>query len=919
MSDLEQQFCKDIFRMKYMIKGEKTPDEVFRGISQEIASVEKPRNRKYWEETFFNAISSRRFIPGGRILANARPNSKLKNYGNCYVIPIKDSLSSIYNALKEDAIISGSGGGVGFNISALRPKDALISKGGESSGPMSFAEVFDSSAKTIRNGGGRRCLPAWYQVVMGDKSLKTISEIQVGDEVLFEDANASKIDVLSGKKEDMWVTHKVTNVFNQGVQRVYYLKTSMGEHVSTLNHRWLVRENTSGELSWKTVEEIKKAKANTYSFLSPDLSEQEDLLDSHAGEFYIDPIGEVTEGEEVATFDIEVEDVHAFFASNPHSDNYVSVSHNSAHILIMDVSHPDIEEFITYKQGDTNKKLTSFNISVGISQEFIDAVNHDSTWQLTFEGKVYKEMKARDLFDKIISNAFVHNEPGLLMYPAIEKRNAGWYIPEIGKITASNPCAEQPLPPYGVCNLAAVNLTQFVVNPFETNAYFDWHEFKRTVEIGVRFSDNVIDAMTYPLPQIEKLQKATRRVGLGFTGLADTMSMLGYCYGDDDSVLFAGSVSSNLRKFSLEASISLAKEKGCFKYLDKKKYLEAELQSQMSPDMKKKFMRYGIRNIALNTVAPVGTGSIALGMNCSSGIEPVFAIEYDRKVRIGDEDETFTETVYDYAYLLAKKLGFADIKIKTISEIDPYDAMKVQQAVQSNLDSAVSKTYNLPEAYTFEDYRNLVYKALESGLVGFTSYNPNGSLAPVLSVKKEESSSKEDRPSKFEQHSAPKRPKDLECDIHVISVKGKKYTLLIGKYEDRPYEVFATEYAEGVLALKKNTKGIVRKIKKGHYSLVVDEEVTIDNISNTFNADYEPLNRMLSVSLRHGTPIEFVVEQLSRSTSFGTWGKMVSVVLKKYIKDGVARSKEKCPTCGEDLIFVEGCKSCPSCGFSKCS
>ena len=723
---LEQQFCKDIFRMKYMINGEETPDEVFRGVAQEIASVERRKNRKRWEDVFYNAMIARKFIPAGRILANARPNSKLKNYGNCYVTDFGDDLKEIYGrGLSEDAIISAAGGGVGFNISRLRPKDAPISRGGESSGPLSFLDVFDASAKTIRNGGGRR----------------------------------------------------------------------------------------------------------------------------------------------------------------------------SAHMAILDVSHPDIEEFITYKQGDTNKKLTSFNISVGISQEFIDAVKADADWHLVHEGLIYKTVRARDLMKKLAQNAFIHNEPGMLIYPAIDKRNFGWYAKEVGVIRACNPCGEQNLPPYGVCNLSSVNLSQLVVHPFTSNAYFDWDEFYDIVGIAVRFSDNVIDAMTYPLPQIRELQMKSRRIGVGITGLGDAIAMMGMQYGDGASLDFASNVGFSLREASVNASIWLAKEKGKYPLFDYKKYMETPFASQFSNDSKRLIKKYGMRNIALNTIAPVGTGSIALGMNCSSGVEPIFSLEYERKVRIGNEGETRTDINYNYAYLVAKELG-VDVRISTAEEIDPYDAMALQSALQQHLDGSISKTYNLPSTYQYEDYEKLVLAAFDEGLVGFTSYNPNGSLAPILSAKKAGDPSKDeekpavadDRPKQFEHRSAPKRPKELPCDIHVITVKGQKYLLLVGMYEDYPYEVFATEANTCIATdvavstvLKKGGKGMIRKVKRGQYSLTVNDAVLFENIGDAFNSDYEPLNRMLSAALRHGTPVEYAVDALGKGSVFGTWGKMVSVVLKRSL------------------------------------
>lgn len=744
---LEQPFCKNIFATKYMINGEKTSDEVFRGAARVMASVEKTkRKRLFWEEVYYQAMVQRKFIPGGRILANARPHSKLNNYGNCYVIGINDSLQDIYRALNDDATISAAGGGVGFNVSNLRPRDASISRGGESSGPLSFLDVFDASAKTIRNGGGRR----------------------------------------------------------------------------------------------------------------------------------------------------------------------------SAHIAIMDVSHPDIEEFITYKQGDHNKKLTSFNISVGISQEFIDAWKNDTDWNLTFGGKVYKTVRARELMEKLARHAFFYNEPGLLFYPAVDKRNFGYYIEQIGNIRSTNPCGEIPLPIYGICNLSAINLSQLVIDPFSETAEFDWNQFEYLVGVAVRFSDNVIDAMEYPLPQIEDLQKKTRRIGLGITGLADAFAMLGMQYGSDQSVNFTETLSYLLRQYSVRASTILAKEKGRYKLFDYNKYIKTPFWDTISAENQKLIKKHGMRNIALNTTAPTGTTSIAVGMNCSSGVEPIFSIEYERTVRVGEEGETTTEVIYDYAALLARSLG-KEFNAKTIESIDPHDAMRVQAALQKYLDNSISKTYNLPKNYTYEEYEKLLFAAFDSGLVGFTSFNPNGHLAPVLATRKEAEAPIESSSQRL----APKRPKELPCDIHTITSKGQKYLFLIGLLDDQPYEVFATEYNGDLSDVRKYSKGLIRKLKRGHYQLVVqngEESVIIDNISQIFNSDYEAVNRLMSLLLRHGgIPLHFLVDQLGKAGHFGTWGKTIAMLLKKYIKDGTVVGGHVCPNCGsEDLIYQEGCLTCRSCGHSKC-
>jgi len=477
-------------------------------------------------------------------------------------------------------------------------------------------------------------------------------------------------------------------------------------------------------------------------------------------------------------------------------------------------------------------------------------------------------------------------------------------------------CAEQFLPAYGVCNLAAMNLSQFVVNPFSETAFFDWEQFAETVKVGIRFSDNVIDAMDYPLPQIKELQKKTRRIGLGITGLADAMVMLGYEYGDEDSVAFAAKVGFELQYRSIEASTRLAKEKGAFPLFNAKKYLETPSMMNLHLHLRHLIKKNGLRNIAFNTIAPVGTGSIALGENCSSGIEPIFAATYNRTIRTGNGDETRTEEVMDYAYLVAKKLG-AEFSAKTIETIDPIDAMKVQRALQRYIDSSISKTYNLPSDYTLEEYKALVLAATKSGLVGFTSYNPKGSLKPILSTK-----SVEVEAPAIHENQAPKRPKELPAKIYSITVKGQKYIVILGMLGEYPYECFVSEYSPDY-EYAVNKEGIIKKVKKGHYQLIIPNDkdtVVIDNIGNSFNPDYEASSRLLSIAMRHGAPVEFIVEQLNKSGHFGSWGKTVAQVLKKTIKEGKkVSSSATCPQCGSsNLVYSEGCMVCKDCGSSKC-
>jgi ribonucleoside-diphosphate reductase alpha chain len=748
-----QPISEEIFKDKYCLNGENSYVEVFNGVAEEVASAEKEENKNKWEDVFFKELDEGKFIPGGRILANARPYSKLKNYNNCYTIDIEDSMEGIYTSLYEDAQISKSGGGVGFNISKIRPKGDKISKGGESSGPISFLKVFNESAKIIMTGGNRR----------------------------------------------------------------------------------------------------------------------------------------------------------------------------AAHIAIMNIDHPDIEEFITVKKGSANNELTQFNISVGITNAFMEAVEFDDDWTLQWEGKGYKSLKARYLYDLLAKNAYEHNEPGVFFLDTAEKYNNGFWA---FKMDRTNPCGEVCMPSYSLCCLGALNYTKFVINPFTKDVSIDWEKYKESIYNGIRFLDNVLDVTDYPLQKIKDFSLQWRRVGLGFTGLADMFVMMGIVYGSEESVELSSILGRYLRDHSYRASIELAKEKGSFPAFDRDKIMESNFIKQLPEDIKEDIYKYGLRNVALNTCAPTGTISLTVGNNCSSGIEPIFSISYDRNIRTGRGDETKKETVYDYAFLEWQKYAStheieaenAPSVFVTTLDIDPYRAIDVQAAFQKYIDHSISKTANLPLGYSYEDYKGLWTYAYKAGLKGFTSFNPQGSIKGILEHKKEE---KEETIPIIDRHHAPKRPVELPCDIHEITVDKNKFVVAIGTYFGSLYEVFLIDNNEGIIDIEKHKQGMIKKQGKGLYDLIVkngEDKVLIEDISKFSGGMYGSLSRMVSMALRHGTPLEFVVETLQKSMGFNRFEKVVARVLKKYIKDGEkVLVSEKCPQCGSDLIFQDGCKQCPNDGWSKCS
>lgn len=741
-----QNISREIFEQKYMLHGERDVHEVFSLIAEEAASIEKKEKRKAVKREFFGAMSEGRLIPAGRILANARPESPMKNYNNCFTIDIEDSLEGIYDSLKEDSLIGKMGGGVGFDVSKLRPKGSPLSGGGESSGVISFLRIFDQSAKTIMTGGHRR----------------------------------------------------------------------------------------------------------------------------------------------------------------------------SAHIALLDISHPDIEEFITVKKGDKNKELTQFNISVKITDAFIEAVEKDKKWDLTFNGELYKTLSARKLYDLLAENAFYHNEPGIFNADIVERYNNGYWAFKMDRV---NPCGELVMPPYSLCCLSALNLTAFVKKPFTASAGFDWDAFDRTAATGVRFLDNILDVTEYPLKKIKDFSKKWRRIGLGFTGLGDTLAMLTFTYGDDDSLSFAEELGKRLRDVSYRASIDLAGEKGPFPGCDSEKLAKGNFIKTLPKSIRDDIKKKGLRNIGLNTIAPTGTTSLTLGQNCSSGIEPIFSLQYTRTIRTGKDDETRKEEVYDYAWLTYLKASEDAVKpppyFVTAADIPPKKSIDMQAVLQKYIDHSISKTLNLAPGTTLKEYKDLYLYAYKKGLKGFTTFNPEGSMKGIFESSTEG--------SRVVRRYAPKRPKELPCDIHSFRGQDQDYIILVGKLNGSLYEIFVIDNPEMFLDLKKYKTGMVTKVKKSRYDLFVDAgpvHINVEDFTNQFNSPNASLARFISMSLRHGTPLQFIVDQLIKDTNFADCERGISRVLKKYIRDGeqVLSNGGTCPECSTGgLAYKEGCISCSSCGWSKCS
>jgi len=399
--------------------------------------------------------------------------------------------------------------------------------------------------------------------------------------------------------------------------------------------------------------------------------------------------------------------------------------------------HPDIETFVDAKR--TAGVLEHFNLSVLVTDAFMQAVERDQQWSLVFpcvdgdtteEPRVYREFPARELWDRIMNAAYDTAEPGVLFIDQINRQNNLGYCEQIH---ATNPCGEIPLPYYGACNLGSVNLTQLIKNPFTDSAEFDFEQLKVIVNTAVRMLDNVIDVSRFPLPAQQQVATSTRRIGLGITGLADVFMMLGYRYGDADSLVIADNIMRTLCHTAYQTSIDLAKEKGAFPLFDRDAYLATPFVRTLPDEIREGIARHGIRNSHLTAIAPAGTISLLAG-NVSSGLEPVFDYRYQRNLVMGDANPGTVE-LEDYAYHRWRRQHDNDClpdHFATATEISPQTHLEVQSVLQNYVDNAISKTINVPEDITFGEFKSLYTTAFNKGLKGCAAFRPNPVRGEIL-------------------------------------------------------------------------------------------------------------------------------------------------------------------------------------------
>ena len=754
MSDFPMAISQQIWDMKYRLKDqngtflEQTVQDTWHRIAKALSEVET--EPKKWETIFYNALTDFKFLPAGRITAGSGTKRNVTLF-NCFVMGvIPDSMSGIFDMLKEAALTMQQGGGIGYDFSTIRPKGSLV-KGiaADASGPVSFMDVWDSMCRTIMSAGSRR----------------------------------------------------------------------------------------------------------------------------------------------------------------------------GAMMATMRCDHPDIEEFIAAKSD--SQKLRMFNLSVLVTDAFMDAVKKGEDWKLIYNNKVYSVIKAADLWDQIMRATYNFAEPGVIF---IDRINATNNLSYCETITATNPCGEQPLPPYGACLLGSINLAKLVEHPFDKNAYLDVSQLEDLVSTAVRMMDNVIEVSQFPL-EAQKLEAKNKRlIGLGVTGLADALLMVGLRYGSDEAVKKTEKWMKTIALSAYKASINLAEEKGAFPLFDPEKFIVSGKMIQMDEDVKQAVHKFGIRNALLTSIAPTGTISLYAG-NVSSGIEPVFAYSYTRKVLQNDGSHV-EEEVVDYAVQLWRdKFGDAPLPDFFVSaqNLTPADHVKMQAAAQKWVDSSISKTINCPEDISFDDFKEVYIQAYDTGCKGCTTYRPNEVTGSVLSAASEEKSSSDqevngdiiymseplDRPSTLDGNTYKLKWPDSEHAIYVtindIIVNDKR----------RPFEVFINsknmEHFAWTVGLTRMISAVFRR--GGDVSFVVDElKAVFDPRGGAWvGGKYIPsiLAAIGGILEEHMMKIGFI-----KNSDTSLFHKSSEVTKVENLK--LSRQKS-CTSCGQfDLQMIEGCMTCRSCGYSKC-
>lgn len=900
-------------KQRYLLKDEKgevieTIPEMYDRIAGAIAEAENnynngKENYSKQKEIFHDMMADLYFLPNSPTLMNAgKEDGQLSA---CFVLPIEDSMESIFETLKRTALIHKSGGGTGYSFSRIRERDAVVkTTGGIASGPISFMKVYNAATEEVKQGG---CFIAGTLIQTSDGP-KAIESLHEGDLVYSYN-----------KDTNTWYYTPCTDPFKTKTSaEVKTIVLESGDKITaTPDHPFMIYKDNGKE--FVKLEDLKKG----------------DVLVSYSGDIRVK---EIKDHNPEDVWNVEVPNVHnyAVYLPNLNDGVVVSNSRRGAAMAMLRVDHPDILDFIDCKTVDG--VLNNFNISVALTDSFMEAVKEDKEYDLISprNNEVVRTLKAKEVFEKLVNNAWNNGEPGIFF---IDRANQYNPTPKEGDYESTNPCGEQILLPNESCNLGSINLANFVIEDgkgfkdrwnwyksLNGNTDFisvetllgrviDFDLLKFIVENAVRFLDDVIDVNCFPFKEIEQQTKRNRKIGLGIMGFAELLLKIGVPYNSELGRKVAEALMKFISNTAINASIKLARERGVFPTYE---------------DSTWKLMDAKMRNATVTTLAPTGTISLIAGT--SSGIEPYFSFAYERHILDGktllERNELLAEVLKEYGIYsdeLIKKIvdnhgmlkGIEGIPEEISSvfvsahEISPKDHILMQASFQKYVDNAISKTINFTNDATKEDIYNAFMLAYDSGCKGTTVYRDGSRSTQVLTTSsKKEEEKKEDTTSNIDVYN---RPKKLYGSTKTVQIGCGK--ILVTVNHDN------------------NNK--------------VKEVIITSGKGGGCHAQSEAIGRLISISLRANVDINEIIHQLrgircDACKKKGLDGISCPDAIGRYIEeeqkylDGeeihitppVFKEEEKveepenesnkCPQCGAQLAHESGCVKCYNCDYSKC-
>ena len=900
-------------KQRYLLKDEKgevieTIPEMYDRIAGAIAEAENnynngKENYSKQKEIFHDMMADLYFLPNSPTIMNAgKEDGQLSA---CFVLPIEDSMESIFETLKRTALIHKSGGGTGYSFSRIRERDAVVkTTGGIASGPISFMKVYNAATEEVKQGG---CFIAGTLIQTSDGP-KAIESLHEGDLVYSYN-----------KDTNTWYYTTCTDPFKTKISaEVKTVVLESGDKITaTPDHPFMIYKDNGKE--FVKLEDLKKG----------------DVLVSYSGDVRVK---EIKDHNPEDVWNVEVPNVHnyAVYLPNLKDGVVVSNSRRGAAMAMLRVDHPDILDFIDCKTVDG--VLNNFNISVALTDSFMEAVKEDKEYDLISpkNNRVVRTLKAKEVFEKLVNNAWNNGEPGIFF---IDRANQYNPTPKEGDYESTNPCGEQILLPNESCNLGSINLANFVIEDGKGfKDKWNWYKslngntdfisvetllgrvinfdlLKFIVENAVRFLDDVIDVNCFPFKEIEQQTKRNRKIGLGIMGFAELLLKIGVPYNSELGRKVAEALMKFISNTAINASIKLARERGVFPTYE---------------DSTWKLMDAKMRNATVTTLAPTGTISLIAGT--SSGIEPYFSFAYERHILDGktllERNELLAEVLKEYGIYsdeLIKKIvdnhgmlkGIEGIPEEISSvfvsahEISPKDHILMQASFQKYVDNAISKTINFTNDATKEDIYNAFMLAYDSGCKGTTVYRDGSRSTQVLvSSSKKEEEKKEDNTSNIDVYN---RPKKLYGSTKTVQIGCGK--ILVTVNHDN------------------NNK--------------VKEVIVTSGKGGGCHAQSEAIGRLISISLRANVDINEIIHQLrgircDACKKKGLDGISCPDAIGRYIEeeqkylDGeeihitppVFKEEEtveepvnesnKCPQCGAQLAHESGCVKCYNCDYSKC-